>query len=211
MLSARRYEKIEGALPQFFTLYGLESLDVLTSPAYRRLLDNPTEWSRRMRPAFRGFMRLCCHRAASAGGGLGGWLLATVVSETADFNSIAWRSWLMGLFDDPAVVAAHMLRTDPGIPEVPFNVGGDTLDFPRAGAILIESYSGMALAKSRQRTRPHSPSWARRCCAQYHALPSHLCARSEFGDKVPTPAPVVNAAARGSDMFARTGSKRFER
>src|SRR6185312_4574290 len=57
MLSARRYERIEGALPQFFTLYGLESLDALTSQAYRRLLDNPTEWSRRMRPAFRGFMR----------------------------------------------------------------------------------------------------------------------------------------------------------
>jgi len=151
MLSARRYERIEGALPQFFTLYGLESLDALTSQAYRRLLDNPTEWSRRMRPAFRGFMRLCCHRAASAGGGLGGWLLATVVSEAADFDSTAWRSWLMGLFDDPAVVAAHMLRTDPGIPEVPFNVGGDTLGFPRAGAILIESYSGMALAESRQR------------------------------------------------------------
>jgi len=151
MLSARRYERIEGALPQFLTLYDLETLDVLTSAAYRRLLDNPTEWSRSMRPSFRGFMRLCCERTASAGGGLGGWLMATVVDERANVDADAARDWLMRLLDEHAVVAAHILRTDPAVPDVPFSAGGAALDFPRAGAILIESYSLEALAESRSR------------------------------------------------------------
>lgn len=151
MLSARRYERIDGTLPQFLTLYDLETIDVLTSPAYRRLLETPTEWSRSMRPSFRGFMRLCCQRSASAGGGLGGWLMATVVDETVDLGSAAAHRRLTDLLEEPAVVAAHMLRTDPAVPEVPFSVGGAAPDFPRAGAILIESYALDALAGARAR------------------------------------------------------------
>ena len=151
ILHARRYERLDGPLPQFLTLYDLESLAVLVSPAYRRLLDNPTEWSRSMRPGFRGFMRLCCQRAGSAGGGMGGWLLATVVDDAADLDMAAGQAWLTRLLDDRAVVAVHVLRADPAVPDVPFSVGGAAPAFPRAGAILIESYSAEALVESRPR------------------------------------------------------------
>jgi hypothetical protein len=151
ILHARRYEQLDGPLPQFLTLYDLETIGVLTSPPYRRLLENPTAWSRSMRPGFRGFMRLCCRRALSGGGGLGGWLLATVVDDIAGFDTPAGRTWLTRLIEEPAVVAAHLLCADPAVPEVPFSVSGAAPAFPRAGAILVESYSAEALAQSRSR------------------------------------------------------------
>ena len=149
ILHARRYERLDGPLPQFLTLYDLENLDVLTSTAYLGLLASPTEWSRSMRPGFRDFMRLCCQRIDSAGGGMGGWLLAAVVDDAADLAMAAGQQWLTRMLDEPAVVAAHVLRADKSIPEVPFSVGEAAPAFPRAGAILIESYSAEALAQSR--------------------------------------------------------------
>jgi hypothetical protein len=96
-------------------------------------------------------MRLCCRRLASAGGGLGGWLLAMPVDERADLDSTAARDWLARLLTEPAIVAAHLLRADPSVPEVPFATAGKAPDFPRAGAILLESFSQAALTEARLR------------------------------------------------------------
>jgi hypothetical protein len=106
----------------------------------------------------------------------------------------------MGLFDDPAVVAAHILRTDPGIPEVPFNASGDTLDFPRAGAILIESYSDTALAESRKRIEALFSLLGARDAARnttLYRLTYAVDRRSAI--RGCSPAPVVTTAERGSD------------
>jgi hypothetical protein len=151
MLAARRYERVDGPLPRFLTLYDLERLDVLTSAAYRHLLDNPTEWSRSMRPGFCDFMRLCCRRIAWAGGGIGGCLMAVTVDETVNFDWAAEGGWLERLLAEPAIVAVHVLRTDPAIPAVPFAAGGASPDFPRGGAVLVESFSQERLLDSRPR------------------------------------------------------------
>ena len=48
-LSAARYEAVKGS-PKHLACYELESAQVLDSAAYRRVRDNPTEWTRRSSP-----------------------------------------------------------------------------------------------------------------------------------------------------------------
>lgn len=50
--SARRYVAVEGK-PKYLALYELESADVLQTPEYRKLYDNPTPWTLRMRKVFK--------------------------------------------------------------------------------------------------------------------------------------------------------------
>lgn len=59
------------------TIYTGENVEVFRSPAYLERLNNPTDWSLEVQPAFRNFLRVACERIASAGLGNGG-ALATV-------------------------------------------------------------------------------------------------------------------------------------
>ncbi len=140
MLGARRYVRSSGQLPEYLTLYMMDDTSVLQSEPYRRLLDNPTEWSRSMRPSFRGFLRLCSLRLLSLGGGLGGCLAAIVVDDAFDLRTPAVRAELETLLQTDAIVAAHVLERDRGVPDVPFQIGGERPDFPNAGTILLEGY-----------------------------------------------------------------------
>src|SRR5690606_3629211 len=128
------------------TLYALESVDVLQSEPYHRLLDNPTPWSRSMRPSFRGFARLACERRWTSGGGVGGWLAALPLDEAA---AVAWQALATALDTLPpenGLVAAHVLLRDPAIADVPFAIGGEAPEFPRAGAVLVEFFDDPAAA-----------------------------------------------------------------
>ena len=62
---------------RYGTIYGGESVEVFRSPAYLGRLNDPTEWSLRVQPAFRNFLRVACLRLASRGVGDGG-AVATV-------------------------------------------------------------------------------------------------------------------------------------
>lgn len=147
MLSARRYSGGEGTLPAYLTLYDLEAMDVLESAPYRDLLGQPTEWSRSMRPSFRGFLRLPCHRLASHGGGLGGTLLAATLrvpaGQLGDLRAAA-RS-VEGALALAPVVAAHLGLVDPAVASVPFTIGGVMPDYPRDAVLLLEGYDRAAL------------------------------------------------------------------
>lgn len=54
-LSARRFEAIEGG-PKYLAVYDLESPDVLTSAAYRKVLAN-NAWTNRLMPHFTTYIR----------------------------------------------------------------------------------------------------------------------------------------------------------
>ncbi len=58
-LDAARYEALRGG-PRYLAVYELESVAALQTPEYRRMLANPTEWTRRMSPNVvgRGTVRL---------------------------------------------------------------------------------------------------------------------------------------------------------
>ncbi|WP_425049830.1 hypothetical protein [Psychromarinibacter sp. S121] len=62
---------------RYGTVYTAENLDVFRSPAYLERLNNPTEWSGKVQPSFRNFLRVACERLASAGTGDGG-AMATI-------------------------------------------------------------------------------------------------------------------------------------
>jgi hypothetical protein len=62
---------------RYGTIYGGKELEVFRSPAYLERLNNPTDWSLRVQPAFRNFLRVACVRLQSRGVGEGG-AVATV-------------------------------------------------------------------------------------------------------------------------------------
>lgn len=146
MIGARRYLRVAGLLPEYLTVYDMDDTNVLTSQPYLRLLDNPTPWSQSMRPSFRGFMRLCCRREISEGGGLGAVLAAAALEEGAAASLSSSRSGLARLTSEPGVVAVHLLLRDATVPDVPFVIGGEAPGFPRGGALLVEGYDDEALA-----------------------------------------------------------------
>jgi hypothetical protein len=57
---------------QYGTIYCGDRLDVFRSSAYLKRLNNPTQWTLRVQPAFRNFLRIACERLASSGFGEGG-------------------------------------------------------------------------------------------------------------------------------------------
>jgi hypothetical protein len=61
-----RYRSVDGPL-RYFTCYWLRSLDALSTPEYRALVDHPTPWSARMRGELSGFLRLPCELGGTIG------------------------------------------------------------------------------------------------------------------------------------------------
>ena len=69
----RRYIAVEGG-PEFYTLYETDSVAVASGKDYLARLNSPTDWSRRIMPAFRNMARSVCEVAYSASIGEGGFL-----------------------------------------------------------------------------------------------------------------------------------------
>src|SRR5215510_14324505 len=53
LLSAARYEAVKGG-PKHLACYELENVGVLDTPAYTRVVDNPTPWTKRCSPTVIG-------------------------------------------------------------------------------------------------------------------------------------------------------------
>jgi hypothetical protein len=68
---------------RYGTVYGGETVEVFRSPAYLERLNNPTDWSNKVQPTFRNFLRMACDRIASAGVGEGG-AMATIRLDFSD-------------------------------------------------------------------------------------------------------------------------------
>lgn len=129
----RRYAGEDG----YFTLYGLQSLAALDSPAYADVIANPTPWSERMRPRLSAFVRRPCVLQAQAGSSWGT-ALTTVMATTADPE--AW-SLLAAQALEQAVQQGRLLRAMAGV--VPaerslcYPVGGERIAKPVAGETTV--------------------------------------------------------------------------
>ncbi len=148
MLSARRYIDGKGGLPRYLTLYDVTDTGVFLSRPYRDLLDEPTEWSRSMRPSFRGFFRVACRPVGRLGGGLGGALLATTLTSQAGAACLPEHDvneMLRPALAIPAVTAVHLAMAVPEVPPVPFAIGGPSPDYPRDVVLALEGYDRVAL------------------------------------------------------------------
>lgn len=170
ILSGRRYVDREATRHRYFTLYELNSLAVLASPAYQRIVDNPTPWSLSMRPSFRNFLRYPCTTTLSLGRGMGGAL--------ATFRLGAAPSGIERLFDIAAVVALHLGEADLS---QPFPLQPTQVEDGPRYLLLVEANDHAGLAAS----LPTILSAIGEAQAQIYELASAI-ARDDLGG---TPAP----------------------
>lgn len=145
ILAGQRYVDGEGPLPNYFTLYPLADLSVLQSPEYLSVVDQPTAWSRSMRPAMSRFYRRGCTTAISLGAGIGG-CLAAVLLRTDGAGAEA-ADLFEGVADMPALCGLHLGRVAE-VPALPFAAEAPS-DAPNADAVLlVEGYDWASLAAS---------------------------------------------------------------
>lgn len=106
--------RAEHGEPGYIVLYEVAELAVLDSPAYLARLNDPTPWTRRMMPHYRGMRRGLCKVVGSVGHGLGG--VTTLIRYTASpATSDTLDPWVCGqLLPDlaarPGLGSAHLLR-----------------------------------------------------------------------------------------------------
>jgi hypothetical protein len=134
-----RWRALQGS-PEYFVMYEVEELAVLTSKAYLERLNNPSPWTSKMMPFYRGMTRGFCSVAGSFGAGLGGLgLLARVKPGERLLQDV-----LPGLPSRPGIGSVHVFEgaaTPPMTKEQRIR-GADA----RLGAaLLVTGYSREAL------------------------------------------------------------------
>lgn len=142
MIRATRYAGGKGNLPGYFTLYVLEDIRVLDRSEYVHLLNNPTPWSRSMRPDFSRFLRVPCLTELSRGGGVGGWTILGLVKGGVDEKAIA--DLADELLASAPVTAVHFGIRDEDSASVPFSIDVDDADQPH-GVLMIEGFDEQTL------------------------------------------------------------------
>jgi hypothetical protein len=193
----RRYAGEDG----YFTLYGLQSLAALDSPAYADVIANPTPWSERMRPRLSAFVRRPCLLQAQAGSSWGA-ALTTVMATTADPE--AW-SLLAAQALEQAVQQGRLLRAMAGV--VPaerslhYPVGGERIAAPVAGettvVFLAEHIEEEACASGAR-------WWAERMQALHLDAPRKAWFRLQSHvERAQLPAPAAGRRAPLPDLMAR--------
>lgn len=100
--------------PDYFVMYELEGLDVLSSDHYRQRVDNPTPWSTRTMARFKNMVRSQCQVQGSQGGGISRAMLTLRFSPQAG-QADALRAWIVqevlpGLATKVGLTGAHLLE-----------------------------------------------------------------------------------------------------
>jgi hypothetical protein len=112
-LRGTRWVAVRGQ-PRYLVIYEVEELAVLTSAPYLQRLDNPTPWTAKMMPHYRGMSRGLCAVTASFGLGSGNVAALTRFKPRRDAES-SLREWLVqeilpGIVSKPGVGSAHLLQ-----------------------------------------------------------------------------------------------------
>lgn len=102
-----------GGGARYMVLYEVESLAVLASDAYLARLNNPTPWTTKMMPHYRGMNRGLCAVIGSFGFGQGG--TAALIRFTPGAHSETLSRWLLeevlrAVPEMPGLGSAHLLQ-----------------------------------------------------------------------------------------------------
>lgn len=108
--AGRRYRRADRGKHRYLAVYEVDSLSCFDDPAYRHALDHPTEWTQRMMPSFRNFVRATCRLRLVAGEVAGGHLASVRFEPPAETREAVLR-WVAG-------EALHDLREQPGVTRV---------------------------------------------------------------------------------------------
>ncbi len=145
-----RYRSLSDA-PRLCTIYQVESLATLTSPAYLDRLNDPTPWTGQSVPLAVGMQKTFCTVASSHGHGVGGYLGIAQLAPRADrrdrLESRLSNDVLPGLAGLPGLCGAHLLIADKAASQIKAKER-ELRDEPAAVAdwiILIEGYQRSAV------------------------------------------------------------------
>ena len=125
-LEARRYIAHD-ASPKYLCLYSTTTIDVLDSPAYKRRLANPTEWSKKTMARFRNMIRAVARITISRGQGRGAALGIVRIRPPAGQED-RLRSALRDALDPQpldGVISMHLIESDRAL-------SGPTTEIPSA-------------------------------------------------------------------------------
>ena len=114
-IRAQRWVSIAGG-PRYLVVYEVTDIDVLASAAYLERLNNPTPWTRRMMPGYRGMVRGFC-KVESRHGSVLGTTGLTLRYSAAPGNEHRLDAWLRDdvvpdLLPRRGFTSAFMLRSD---------------------------------------------------------------------------------------------------
>jgi hypothetical protein len=125
-LEARRYVAHSGN-PKYLCLYSTKTIDVLDSAAYRKRLDNPTDWSKKTMAQFKNMIRAVARITVSRGTGRGA-VLGIVRCRPHAGQEDALRTQLKERLDPgtDGIIAMHLLESDA-------KLSGPTPEIPSAG------------------------------------------------------------------------------
>ena len=112
---ARRYVAVK-AEPTYLNLYTTRDFSVLTSPEYRKALDNQTERSVHYINRFRNFGRAIVRVTSSHGQGHGSYLFFIALRPVDDRRTELRQrlgSKLAQLIPEHNIISAHLVESDP--------------------------------------------------------------------------------------------------
>ena len=100
--------------PRYFVIYEVAELGVLTSAAYLERLNDPTPWTQKIMPYYRGMTRGFCTVAARAGLGLGN---AARVARFKPASDLAWlRERMAELSSRPGLGGCYLFESAADAP-----------------------------------------------------------------------------------------------
>jgi hypothetical protein len=139
----------EAAQPRYMVLYEVESLATLTSPAYLARLNDPTPWTTKMMPHYRGMKRGLCSVLGSAGFGMGSEAALVRFKPEASHAAslVAWllEEVLKAVPHTPGLGSVHLLQAAQAAPMThEQRIRG--ADSGIASALVITGYDGRAVA-----------------------------------------------------------------
>ena len=137
-LEARRWIA-ERAPTKYFCTYSTDRFEVLSSPAYKKVLASQTDWSKKHISRFQNFGRVVGRVTESRGQGRGA-VLGVVRLRPGAEDGKALRTRLHELLDPgmlPGIISMHLIESDP---ELSKNLNNPDEPNPGAGDwyVLIE-------------------------------------------------------------------------
>jgi len=125
-LEARRYVAHAGS-PKYLCLYSTKTIEALDSAAYRKRLDNPTDWSKTTMAQFKNMIRAVARITVSRGTGRGA-VLGIVRYRPHAEQEDALRNQLKERLNpnSDGIISTHLLESDA-------KLSGPTPEIPSAG------------------------------------------------------------------------------
>jgi hypothetical protein len=115
-LEARRYIAHHGS-PKYLCLYSTETFEVLDSPAYRKALTTPTDWSKTNLARFKNMIRTIARITISRGQGRGA-ALGIVRLRPAEAGHDKIRALLRDQLNPEqrdGIISMHLIESDPAL------------------------------------------------------------------------------------------------